>query len=256
MKLKRTILRKMIIEEAKKLQNEQSQIVASRGPFPDDLAQELVNILDDQMAYFTGQVTMRAVECFGLSGLDNECVAEKAIEVLSDPDVIQTIGKDIASQGLQLLQGWLGNPSIVNERKVTPAELRNIISEEIEKFNSKKKLNEGIIEQAINMIKPMIAEPFNEAGYDGDAWADDIVDAVLDAGLDDRVNLFLLGGLLRNEQAKRDISRVLNFNPRDIAEADDPDGEVIRVAEDILSVLVRHGYADTEQEADDDTGWW
>tara|TARA_E500000331_G_scaffold44294_1_gene36981 strand:- start:1036 stop:1554 length:519 start_codon:yes stop_codon:yes gene_type:complete len=141
-------------------------------------------------------------------------------------------------------------------QRATPSDIKAIISEEIAKLKSKKRsrINEGIVEQATGIIRPMIAGPFNSAGYDGDYWADRIIEAVLDAGLDERLISYKLPMLLTDSTARNAIATVLRFNPSDIAEADDPDTAVVEVANNILEVLVEHGYA--EEEGDGDTGWW
>ena len=130
--------------------------------------------------------------------------------------------------------------------KVTAQELRNIISEEIDKANSGKSvLNEfSIIGKAIEMIKPMIAKEFTRVGEDGDYWAGQVINSLLDSGLESRVSVFKLAGLLTDTEAQRDIEAALDFNPMLIVNSENPDALISEIGENVLEVLVRHGYAD------------
>ena len=130
--------------------------------------------------------------------------------------------------------------------KVTAQELRDIISEEIDKASSGKSvLNEfSIIGKAIEMIKPMIAKEFTRVGEDGDYWAGQVINSLLDSGLESRVSVFKLAGLLTDTEAQRDIEAALDFNPMLIVNSENPDASISEIDENVLEVLVRHGYAD------------
>ena len=127
-------------------------------------------------------------------------------------------------------------------RKVTAAELRSIIAEEVRNVK-KGQMNEGIIDTAIEHIHPMISGPFEDAGYDGDWWADEIIDSLKAAGLADRIR-WNIGGLLMNREAQRDLARVLSFDPDEIGQLYPNHGDRVQeVGQDVLRVLQRHGYA-------------
>ena len=108
-------------------------------------------------------------------------------------------------------------------------------------------INESwLMDQAKAGLKKKLAVPFDNHGYDGEMWSGKIVTSLEDAGFEEKLKPGKILGLASDSSTKNKIKSILNFHPRDIVEADDPDAEVRKIGADVLVVLEDTGYAHSD----------
>ena len=146
MKLNRKVLRRLILNEAKKLQlNETMQ------PMPNDLfgdgAAMLQDLLAGQFEGFVAEVMAKSTpKCMSIGltppfyNVDQACIASEAMAVLMSPEWQNRVAEETMDGITAILEELGGSMASMPqfERKVTPSELRNIIAEEIHNFKSRR----------------------------------------------------------------------------------------------------------------------
>jgi hypothetical protein len=128
--------------------------------------------------------------------------------------------------------------------KITRRQLRRLIREEIKRSHMRNSLiNEGFMaNRAKDIMRSKIKEAFDNAGYDGDHYADQLVSSMEAVGFDRKLDYGTKSPMRLisdTETAKRLEDGPLDFHPSEIVEGTK---DLKAVGDEVVAILMDAGY--------------